>query len=133
MRCPGRIATEAKISSSSVPQSTQVSGAVCFHGCRPQLLWNSLSSRVLGECRGVTLMMGQLGLEETEAGVVPRAVLPTSFPPPLQLHTQAHSHPVLITWLGDWSNCWDLRVHCFVQSLFLGQSLLYLPYYLETF
>lgn len=65
-------------------------------------LQNSLKLRVLRECRDVALMTGQLVLEETEAGVAPRAVLLTSLPPPLQLHMQTCTYPVLTVWECDW-------------------------------
>lgn len=86
----------------SLEISSQVSGAVCFHVCRPHFLRNSLKLKVLRECRDDTLMTGQLVLEETEAGVVLRAVLLTFFPPPLQLHMQTCTYPVLTVWVCDW-------------------------------
>lgn len=64
-------------------------------------------------------MTGQLVLEEMEAGVVPRAVLLTSFPRPLQLHMQTYTHPDLTVWEGDWNklNCWYLGIPCFGPKL----------------
>lgn len=62
-------------------------------------------------------MTGQLVLEETEAGVVPRAVLLTSFPTPLQLYRQTYTHPVLTVWEGDWNKRGYLGVPCFGPKL----------------